>query len=1111
MIAMKTTKTGRRPGVCLSIRGKFLPGLLLAALALAACLSGKAATAVTHLRCEYRTDPLGLDAAAPRLSWRIDSDRRAVRQTAYQVLVASTPQLLARNRGDLWDSGKVASDRSVLVDYAGQPLPSRAQCHWKVRLWDQDAKMSAWSDRATWAMGLLTPEAWQARWIGAVAQSDPQSNAGDGVGYHAAEASREDETKWVQVDLGRPVAIESVVLHALNHGYADHPVKGFGFPIRFRIEGSDDADFPTAKVIVDHTSADYANPGHAPVPFAAGGVTARYVRVTATRLWNRRGGDRPYCFALAQLEVISAGKNVALKAKVTAQDSVETSEWASVNLTDGQRSSPQGGQPPRVEASVLKPSATVQLRKEFTVEKKIKRAVAYVCGLGFYELRLNGQKVGDRVLDPGWTNYRKTCLYTAYDVTAQLTRGQNAVGLMLGNGMYNVPGGRYVKFKGSFGPPKAIFQLYVEHTDGTSTVVVSDGSWAWAPSPVVFSCIYGGEDYDARKELPGWDKAGFSGRTFQPVCLVDGPGGRLSAQAAPPIKVMKEYKPAKITEPKPGVHDYDFGQNCASMPRLTVKGPAGASVRLTPGELLQKDGQVSQGSCGGPAYYTYTLKGGAAETWTPRFFYYGSRYVQVDTAGHPPGAAPQIVELSSQFVHSSAATVGTFACANPLVNRIHELIDAAIESNLQSVLTDCPHREKLGWLECSHLLAGCLMFNYDVPTFYAKIANDMSEAQLDNGMVPDIAPEYTVFGGGFRDSPEWGSACVITPWQVFQMYGDRSLLARHYDTMTRYVGYLQSTAKDHLVTHGLGDWYDIGPGGPGESKLTSKGLTATAIYYQDLVILKDTAALLGKTAEARQFEDRARAVKEAFNRKFFDAGSNHYDRNSQTANAMPLVLGLVPEERRGAVLAGLVTQIRAGGNRVTAGDVGFNYLVRALADGGRGDVLYDMLIRDDGPGYAYQLKQGATALTEAWDTNPGSSQNHCMLGHIEEWFYRGLGGLASDPAGPGFKRITVQPQIVGALTSANVAYDSAYGRIVSHWQRARGTLSLDVTIPPNTTATVYVPAKEAAGVTESGRPANRATGVQFLRLENQAAVYAVGSGTYRFQSTLPAPKATGGN
>ena len=448
--------------------------VLLAVAVLATAASSSPAAHLARLRCEYLTDPLGIEAARPRLSWVIESARRGERQTAYQVLVASAPDLLARDQGDLWDSGKVTSDQNILVEYAGKPLESRQRCHWKVRAWDKDGTVSVWSDGATWTMGLLTRASWNAKWIGAVAKVEPPS--ADGIGYHAAEAARENEEKWVQVDLGKRVAMERIILHALNHGFAGNQVKGFAFPIRFRIEVSDDPDFKTCRMIADHTAADYPNPGYVAVPFAADGVTARYVRVTATKLWNRQRGDKPYCFALAQLEVISAGNNAALKAAVTAKDSVEGFEWAKVNLTDGQRSSAQAGVQRKGDVPDLKPSATIQLRKEFALEKEIRRAVIYVCGLGFYELSLNGQKVGDRVLDPGWTNYRKTCLYTAYDVTAQLARGRNAIGVMLGNGMYNVPGGRYVKFTGTFGPPKVILQLYVEHADGTSTVVVTDDS-----------------------------------------------------------------------------------------------------------------------------------------------------------------------------------------------------------------------------------------------------------------------------------------------------------------------------------------------------------------------------------------------------------------------------------------------------------------------------------------------------------------------------------------------------------------------------------------------------------------------------------------------------------
>ena len=388
------------------------------------------------------------------------------------------------------------------------------------------------------------------------------------------------------------------------------------------------------------------------------------------------------------------------------------------------------------------------------------------------------------------------------------------------------------------------------------------------------------------------------------------------------------------------------------------------------------------------------------------------------------------------------------------------------------------------------------MYNFDTPTFYAKIVNDMSEAQLPNGFVPNIAPEYVVFKDAFLDSPEWGSAYLIAPWKVYEMYGDRTLLEQHYEGMKHYVDYLKSKSTDHIVAYGLSDWYDV-PWGQ-----TSIGVTATAVYYQDLLVLKNTAVLLGKPEEARQFEEQAQAVKDAFNRKFFNPLKNQYDRNSQTANSMPLALGLVPEDRRNAVLAGLVEQIRAGGYRVKAGDVGFNYLMLALSDGDQGDVLYDMLIRDDGPGYAYQLKKGATALTEAWDAKPRSSQNHCMLGHIEEWFYRGLGGLRFDPSGPGFKKIIIKPQVVGDLKWVECSYDSPYGQISSNWKRDGQKITMNITIPPNTTATVCVPvtAKDAAGVTESGKAAANGVGVKFLRMENNAAVFEVGSGSYRFCS-----------
>lgn len=739
-------------------------------------------------------------------------------------------------------------------------------------------------------------------------------------------------------------------------------------------------------------------------------------------------------------------------------------------------------------------------RREFVVTKPVRRALAHICGLGFYELRLNGRKVGDHELDPGWTNYRKRCLYATYDVTGQIARGTNALGVMLGNGMYNVRGGRYTKFTGSFGPPKLILQLQLEFDDGSSQEVASDATWKTAPGPITFSCIYGGEDYDARRALADWDAVGFDDHAWQPVRTVDGPGGKLAAQTAPPIRVMRTFPTVRVTEPKPGVFVHDLGQNFSGWPCLKVRGPAGKTIKLITGELLGPDGQVSQGSSGSPVWFSYTLKGDGVEVWHPRFSYSGFRYVQVEGATRDASAAdtPLLLELEGQFVHSSAPVVGEFACSNPLINRIHALIDRAIESNLQSVLTDCPHREKLGWLEVSHLLGPALLFNYDAARLYRKICDDMAESQLAEGLVPDIAPEYTVFGGGFRDSPEWGSASVIDPWLLYCLSGDVRVLTEHYDVMQRYAAYLGTKASNHLVAHGLGDWYDIGPRGPGESQLTSRGVTATAIYYQDLCALQQTAALLGKSRDAERYATLAADVRAAFNQAFFHPETGSYDRGSQTAQAMPLVLGLVADTNRARVLASLVDNVRTNGNRVTAGDVGFAYVVRALYEGGRGDVLFDLVTQTNGPGYADQLRRGATSLTEAWDANPASSQNHCMLGHAEEWFYRGLAGINPDPATPGFKHFVIRPDVVGDVTWVKAHYDSVHGRVVSEWQRENGRLRLRVTVPANTTATLFLPTKDAAAIRESDAPLNSATGVRVLRTEDGRAVLALDSGQFDF-------------
>lgn len=742
-------------------------------------------------------------------------------------------------------------------------------------------------------------------------------------------------------------------------------------------------------------------------------------------------------------------------------------------------------------------------RRSFQVKKQVAQAIVYVSGLGQCEMSLNGHPVSDRVLSPGWTNYRKTVLYSTYDVTSLLQHGENVVGVMLGNGMYNVPKspGRYQKFVGSFGQPKLRLQLHLLFADGKETTILSDKSWKVTIGPIIFSSIYGGEDYDARREQFQWDMPGKDEAGWQNASEVEGPGGVMVAQQTTPIRAMRTYAPVKTTQPKPGVTVYDLGQNFSGWPQLSARGPAGAVVKITPGELLDNAGLVTQRSSGGPEYFTYTLKGRGVERWHPLFSYYGFRYLQVEIA-QPESQKPEILSIEGQFVHSSASSVGEFATSDPLLDKIHRLIDFAIESNMQSVLTDCPTREKLGWLEQTHLIGRALFDGYDLYDLYAKMASDIRDAQLASGLVPEIAPEYVVFDQkyiDFRDSPEWGSASILSPWIAYQYSGDLHLLAAQYETMQRYIDYLGGRSSGYLLSHGLGDWYDIGPGEPGYSKLTSKAVTATGIYYQDLNTLRLIAHLLQRDDDAAKYTGLAEKVREAFNENFFHSDTNQYDRGSQTANAISLVVGLVPIEKREAVLANLVADIRNHGNHLTAGDIGFHYVLLALLQGGRSDVIYDMLSRTDAPSYGDQLAKGATSLTEAWDANPHSSQNHFMLGHAKEWFYEGLGGLHFDLSQPEGKQIVIYPRIVKGISFAEVNYKSIIGKISSRWTHSLRRGSLQVTIPANTSAEVYIPTAKSESILERGRTPEKVKGVRFLRKEATTTVYTLSSGQYEFQ------------
>lgn len=719
----------------------------------------------------------------------------------------------------------------------------------------------------------------------------------------------------------------------------------------------------------------------------------------------------------------------------------------------------------RKSASVDAGKPMPVFRHGFTVAKPVRHAVLCISGLGHHQASINGEQVSGAMLDPGWTDYRKTVLYLSHDVTALLRQGENAIGVMLGNGMYNVEGvrTRYKKLVGTFGPPKLIAELAITYQDGTREIVASGEDWRTRTGPIAFSSIFGGEDHDARAEIASWDRPGTAAAGWEPVRIAAPPPGRLKAQGIPSMTVGTTYPTVKVTEPKPGVFVYDFGKNCSSRPALTVRGPAGRTVRLSPSEVLDKDGMIAPRSIGArpnlPVYYSYTLAGRGEETWRPRFTYCGSRYLQVEA---PTDVT--IVSLASEFVHTDLPPTGSFAASAPLLGQIHDLIKQAVLSNSASVFTDCPHREKLGWLEQDHLNAETVLYVEDAITLYEKTIADIVDAQLPSGQVPEIAPEYVRFLGPdevFRDSPEWGGAVVIAAWKAYRFYGDPGILTLGYPAMKRYADYIEGKrTAEGLVVYGLGDWLDLGPRREGgRTQLTTLGVTATATYFQMLSCLADIARRIGHPAtEVADFGRRAESVKAAFNRAYFNSATGSYDKNSQTSNAMPLALGMVPAGREKDVLGHLVADIRGRDDHVTAGDVGFHYVVRALSEHGAPEVLHAMLMQPEAPSYGAQVLAGATALTENWDPKLGGSQNHFMLGHGLAWLYNGLGGIVVDHWREG-PPITVAPQLVPGLDEVAVGYDSPLGMIRSSWRRIGSEARFTIEIPAGAEAMVKLPGK----------------------------------------------------
>jgi len=759
-----------------------------------------------------------------------------------------------------------------------------------------------------------------------------------------------------------------------------------------------------------------------------------------------------------------------------------------------------------LENVALKRTIIPCFRKEFSLEKKIRRALVSVSGLGQYELFVNGEKIGDHFLSPGWTDYRKKCLYNTYDITENLKRGSNTIGTVVGNGFYNVNRERYRKLVIAYGAPKMILQLEVRYSDGTKKTIVSDDTWKTSPSPITFTSIYGGEDYDARLEQDGWDSPEFDDTLWKNALIVREPAGYLHPETDHPVKVAEVIDHKKILQHNDSTCIYDFAQNASGIIKIKIKGKKGQVVRFTPGELIGEDSLVTQKASGEPYYFSYTLKGEGEEIWLPRFTYYGFRYVQANGAvpdQYPnPLQMPVILEIQFMHTRNSSPEAGSFKCSNELFNSIYDLIKWSIKSNLASVATDCPHREKLGWLEQTHLMGNSIKFIYNIHNLYDKIIDDMIEAQLESGLVPDIAPEYVPFSGGFRDSPEWGSACIILPWDLYEWYGDIEAVIKAYPMMKKYFSYLHDKSVNNILSHGLGDWYDLGPKSPGEAQLTPKAFTATSIYFYDAVLLGKMATLLGNNEDAIYFIKMAEEIRKAFNAKFFNPVTKIYSTGSQTAYAMPLFFGMVDDNAKRDVIKNLIRSINDNNNALTAGDVGYRYLLRTLEEAGQSQLIYDMNSKTDVPGYGYQLSKGATSLTESWAALKFVSNNHMMLGHIIEWFYSGIGGIRQAPGSVSYNKIIIHPEIVGDIKWAETTYNTIHGEIISNWEVEGNSLSMYIKIPVNCKAIISIPQTDPHLIFENRLFINQVKQIKILEVSSSITLCEIPSGEYSFRAVL---------
>ncbi|MFO0908000.1 MAG: family 78 glycoside hydrolase catalytic domain [Isosphaeraceae bacterium] len=1036
------------------------------------------------LRCEAKTGPLGIDVATPRLSWVVESNRRAEKQTAYHVLVATKVDLLAPGKADLWDSGKVESDTTFGIVYAGKPLASHQICYWTVQVCDRDGNPSAWSSPSHWTMGLLKPSDFQAKWIGLDA-------------YRQTEASEAPfgEARWIW---HAPDKGSMPKAHRLFVASFQVPADAGIEAARVLVAADDAAKFTLNGQLVA-TTEGFTNVAEADIkPHIKVGPNTVRVEVE-----NKQPGPAGL---IARIDVTLKGGHVISLVTNDAWRTLadpganwhnrplDTNDWPAAAVVGKHGDAPWG----TLRYSKLTLPPAVYLHHDFTTPGKVRRATLYAASLGIADYYLNGQRINTDYFPSGWTDYTKRVYYRAYEVTERVKDGRNILGAILSDGWYSGYVG-FGKKRDHYGTkPRVWTQLHLEFEDGTTRDVVSSPEWQGGRGPILEADFLMGETFDARRQGAAWGGPDIKAGELAPVDVGAEVSPRIEAHPGPPVVHFATLAPLTVTQPTPGAYVLDMGQNFAGVVRLKVQGKPGQEITLRFAERLNPDGSIyttnlREARCTD----TYICKGEGVEVWEPRFTFHGFQYVEVRGLSGPP-AGDTITGLA---LSSDTPQTGHFDSSGRMLNQLHSNIVWTQRANFIDIPTDCPQRdERLGWTGDAQVYIRTATLNTDVQAFFNKWLVDLTDGQRADGQFPMVAP---VKVAGDDGGPAWADAGVICPWTVYQVYGDREVLARQYPSMVKFVEFCRKRSVDGVLPpkayHCFGDWLSINADTP-------KDVIYTAYFANSARLTGQAAAVLGKTDDAKTYQDLYERIRAAFNRTYV-AHDGKITGDTQAVYVLALAFDLLDADKAMLAAKHLVADIESKKNHLSTGFIGTKDLMLVLAKIGRTDVALKLLHNTSFPSWGFSIEHGATSIWERWDgwtpnkgfQDPGmNSFAHYSFGAVYQWMVENLGGIRANE--PSYRTITIAPVIDPSLAFANVAYQSIRGDIRSHWIHQGKTLTLDVHIPANTRATLQIPAASADAVVEDGKPLKDVDGVKVVGLENGKLRLEVASGHYAFTS-----------